>query len=160
MLFAVCSISIICLILKKKERLYPCFTEAPLCARLYKRRAVLKLSTALQVVTAWNGLAIGAFANASRVLANEPQPSTPLFPVEGRPAKDYLTGASLLRCLCSSRLVMRKSNEVTVAPHVAQYIICSPRAAEVQQARVALVALIMANFGANPANGMGFHSLF
>jgi len=45
-----------------------------------------------QVVTAWNGLAIGAFANVSRVLANEAQPPAALFPVEGRPAQEYLNG--------------------------------------------------------------------
>lgn len=45
-----------------------------------------------QVVTAWNGLAIGAFANASRILASEAQPPAALFPVEGRPAHEYLNG--------------------------------------------------------------------
>ncbi|BDA44314.1 Spermatogenesis-associated protein 20 [Coccomyxa sp. Obi] len=46
-----------------------------------------------KVVTAWNGLTIGACANASRVLANEQPPPAPLFPVEGRPAQDYLKDA-------------------------------------------------------------------
>jgi hypothetical protein len=51
---------------------------------------------AVQIVTAWNGLAIGALARASRVLANEPdQPPKKLFPVEGRPAADYLAGVRL-----------------------------------------------------------------
>ena len=44
-----------------------------------------------QVVTAWNGMTIGALANAGRVL--EGSPSQRLFPVEGRPARDYLAGA-------------------------------------------------------------------
>ena len=50
----------------------------------------------LQVVTAWNGLAIGALARASRVLASEPdQAPKKLFPVEGRPAAEYLAGGHL-----------------------------------------------------------------
>jgi hypothetical protein len=53
---------------------------------------VLRLLMHSQVVLAWNGLAIGAFANASRVLANEQPPPEKLFPVEGRPAKEYLAG--------------------------------------------------------------------
>jgi hypothetical protein len=44
-----------------------------------------------QVVTAWNGMAIGAFANAGRVLASSP--AQRLFPVEGSPAREYLAGA-------------------------------------------------------------------
>lgn len=51
------------------------------------------MSTAVQIVTAWNGLAIGALAKASRVLSNEPsQPPKKLFPVTGRPAHKYLVG--------------------------------------------------------------------
>ena len=50
----------------------------------------------VQIVTAWNGLAIGALARASRVLASEPdQPPNKLFPVEGRPAAEYLAGRHL-----------------------------------------------------------------
>ena len=47
-------------------------------------------------------MAIGAFANASRVLANEPGPLQAAFPVEGRPAREYLAGVErsmLLRLL-------------------------------------------------------------
>jgi hypothetical protein len=50
-------------------------------------------SCLLQVVTAWNGLAISAYANASRVLASEHAQAEPRFPVEGRPASDYLQAA-------------------------------------------------------------------
>ena len=47
----------------------------------------------VQIVAAWNGLAMGALAKASRVLANEPdQPPRQLFPVTGRPAHEYLDG--------------------------------------------------------------------
>ena len=55
-----------------------------------------------QVVTAWNGMAIGAFANASRVLANEPGPPQAAFPVEGRPAHEYLAGVKRTLHLCPS----------------------------------------------------------
>ena len=49
----------------------------------------------VQIVTAWNGLAIGALAKASRVLTSEPdQVPRKLFPVEGRPAKEYVHGES------------------------------------------------------------------
>lgn len=44
-------------------------------------------------MAAWNGLAMGALAKASRVLAAEPdQPPRKLFPVAGRPAHEYLDG--------------------------------------------------------------------
>ena len=47
----------------------------------------------MQIVTAWNGVAVGALAKASRVLANEPdQEPKKLFPVTGRPAQEYLHG--------------------------------------------------------------------
>ncbi|CAL5218409.1 g85 [Coccomyxa viridis] len=47
-----------------------------------------------KIVAAWNGLAMGALAKASRVLANEPdQPPRQLFPVTGRPAHEYLDDA-------------------------------------------------------------------
>ncbi|GIL83536.1 hypothetical protein Vretimale_10352 [Volvox reticuliferus] len=45
-----------------------------------------------KVVTAWNGMAIGAFALASRALASEPQVER-LFPSEGRPPGAYLHAA-------------------------------------------------------------------
>ncbi|GLC40323.1 hypothetical protein PLESTM_001049200 [Pleodorina starrii] len=45
-----------------------------------------------KIVTAWNGMGIGAFALASRVLASEQQVER-LFPCEGRPAADYLEAA-------------------------------------------------------------------
>jgi uncharacterized protein YyaL (SSP411 family) len=46
-----------------------------------------------KVVTAWNGIAISAFANASRILASERAQTEPQFPVDGRPASDYLQAA-------------------------------------------------------------------
>ncbi len=46
-----------------------------------------------QVVTAWNGLAICAFATASRVLAAEDPPPKRDFPAEARPPSDYLEAA-------------------------------------------------------------------
>lgn len=46
-----------------------------------------------KVVTAWNGMAISAFANASRVLAAPRAQAQRRFPVEGRPAADYLHAA-------------------------------------------------------------------
>lgn len=52
-----------------------------------------------QVVTAWNGMTISAFANASRVLAAE-QPLA-RFPIDGRPAADYLDAAEKARCCIS-----------------------------------------------------------
>jgi len=52
-----------------------------------------KEACTVQIVTAWNGLAMGALAKASRVLANEPdQAPKKLFPVIGRPAQEYLHG--------------------------------------------------------------------
>ncbi|PNW80829.1 hypothetical protein CHLRE_07g331250v5 [Chlamydomonas reinhardtii] len=46
-----------------------------------------------KVVTAWNGMGIGAFALASRALASE-QNVERLFPSEGRPAAAYLSAAA------------------------------------------------------------------
>lgn len=47
-----------------------------------------------QIVTAWNGLAISAFAQASRALATESPAPAPCFPSAGRPAGEYLTAAA------------------------------------------------------------------
>jgi hypothetical protein len=58
-------------------------------------------SRSLQVVTAWNGLAISAFANASRVLASELAQTEAQFPVEGRPAGDYLQAAQKVLLACT-----------------------------------------------------------
>ncbi|KAG1680604.1 hypothetical protein FOA52_015053 [Chlamydomonas sp. UWO 241] len=49
-----------------------------------------------KVVTAWNGMAIGAMARASRILEAEVTACLPLFPVDGCPAATYLQCA--LRC--------------------------------------------------------------
>lgn len=46
-----------------------------------------------QVVTAWNGMAISAYAQAARALAHEQPPARRLFPVEARPRREYLLAA-------------------------------------------------------------------
>ncbi|KAK9822685.1 hypothetical protein WJX81_000506 [Elliptochloris bilobata] len=46
-----------------------------------------------KVVAAWNGMAIGAFASAARVLAAEDPPLGRAFPIEGTPAHTYLQTA-------------------------------------------------------------------
>lgn len=46
-----------------------------------------------QVVTAWNGQAISAYALASRVLPAEQPPAPPCFPVEGCTPGTYLQAA-------------------------------------------------------------------
>lgn len=51
----------------------------------------------MQVVAAWNGMAIGAFAVASRVLANETPPLGRSFPVDGCPPAEYLHCAVRVR---------------------------------------------------------------
>jgi hypothetical protein len=48
---------------------------------------------ALQVVTAWNGQAISAYALASRILPAEQPPPPPCFPVEGCSPETYLQAA-------------------------------------------------------------------
>ena len=48
------------------------------------------MSSVSQVVSAWNGMAIGAFAVASRALTAETSPAERQFPVEGCQPKDYL----------------------------------------------------------------------
>jgi hypothetical protein len=58
-------------------------------------------SCLLQVVTAWNGIAISAFANASRILASQRAQTEPQFPVEGRPAADYLQAAQKVLLACT-----------------------------------------------------------
>ena len=47
----------------------------------------------VQIVTAWNGFAIGALAAASRGLKSENPPVGRLFPVEGRDPADYRQAA-------------------------------------------------------------------
>ena len=47
----------------------------------------------VQIVTAWNGFAIGALAAASRALKSEDPPLGRLFPVEGRDPADYRQAA-------------------------------------------------------------------
>ena len=53
----------------------------------------------MQVVTAWNGMAISAYAQAGRVLAVAGLRRC--FPVEGRPPREYLeAGIKVQRALC------------------------------------------------------------
>ena len=46
-----------------------------------------------KILTAWNGMAIGAFAAAGRVLNSEDPPLEKLFPVEGRAPSEYIQAA-------------------------------------------------------------------
>lgn len=46
-----------------------------------------------QVVAAWNGMSISAFALAGRALQSETPPASPSFPVEGRDPAQYLQAA-------------------------------------------------------------------
>jgi uncharacterized protein YyaL (SSP411 family) len=48
----------------------------------------------VQVVTAWNGMAISALALAGRALCVEQPSATRCFPVEGRAASEYLAEAA------------------------------------------------------------------
>ncbi len=48
----------------------------------------------VQVVTAWNGMAIGAFAKASRILEHERPAAQRCFPIEGCSPSDYLAAAT------------------------------------------------------------------
>lgn len=50
--------------------------------------------TAWQVVTAWNGMAIGAFAKAARILLHEETPAARCFPVDGCAPSEYLAAAT------------------------------------------------------------------
>ncbi|KAG2441992.1 hypothetical protein HYH02_009785 [Chlamydomonas schloesseri] len=56
-----------------------------------------------KIVTAWNGMGIGAFALASRALASE-QNVQRLFPSEGRPAAAYLAAARATAAFVRDRL--------------------------------------------------------
>eukprot|EP00208_Stichococcus_sp_RCC1054_P002857 CAMPEP_0206140746 /NCGR_PEP_ID=MMETSP1473-20131121/10535_1 /ASSEMBLY_ACC=CAM_ASM_001109 /TAXON_ID=1461547 /ORGANISM="Stichococcus sp, Strain RCC1054" /LENGTH=783 /DNA_ID=CAMNT_0053535017 /DNA_START=195 /DNA_END=2546 /DNA_ORIENTATION=+ len=55
-----------------------------------------------KVVTAWNGMAISALANAARALAPAPPPRS--FPVEGRPPSDYLQAAQQAATFVKERM--------------------------------------------------------
>lgn len=62
--------------------------------------ALLKLSPCvgpIQIVAAWNGMAISVFALASRVLQAESSPAHRAFPVEGRDPAYYIDVALKVR---------------------------------------------------------------
>jgi uncharacterized protein YyaL (SSP411 family) len=48
-----------------------------------------------KILSAWNGMTIGAFATAGRVLATEDPPLERLFPVEGRNPSEYIQAAKI-----------------------------------------------------------------
>ena len=50
-------------------------------------------SLLLQIVSAWQGMAISAFATAARVLPHEQPPAAREFPVKGRNPREYLDAA-------------------------------------------------------------------
>lgn len=50
-----------------------------------------------QIVSAWQGMAISAFATAARVLPHEQPPAAREFPVEGRNPQEYLQAALKVR---------------------------------------------------------------
>jgi hypothetical protein len=57
----------------------------------------------LQVVTAWNGQGISAFALAARTLPAEQPPPPPCFPVDGCEPEVYMqVSACLFVCVCVS----------------------------------------------------------
>ena len=56
-------------------------------------------------MTAWNGMAISAYALASRALTQEQPPATRCFPVDGRPPKEYLQAALKVTACALSRIL-------------------------------------------------------
>ena len=56
-----------------------------------------------QVVAAWNGMAISAFAMASRVLASDTSPPKPSFPADRQDPSVYLDAAVKVRAIRRTR---------------------------------------------------------
>lgn len=58
---------------------------------------MLTIIMSMQVVAGWNGMAIQAFAQASRVLGSEATPEPRGFPIEGCKPDEYLQAALQVR---------------------------------------------------------------
>ncbi|XP_024370757.1 uncharacterized protein [Physcomitrium patens] len=66
-----------------------------------------------KVIVAWNGLAISAFARASRILLNEPSGVRYEFPVTGCHPKEYLVVAERAAHFIKSKLYNEKTKRLT-----------------------------------------------
>jgi len=66
-----------------------------------------------KVIVAWNGLAISAFARASRILLTEPPGVRYEFPVTGCHAKEYLAAAERAAHFVKSKLYNEKTKRLT-----------------------------------------------
>lgn len=65
-----------------------------------------------KIVAAWNGMAIGAFAVAGRVLMNEDPPIERMFPVEGRDPREYIEIAERASADIHDKLYHVESNRL------------------------------------------------
>lgn len=67
----------------------------------------------VQIVAAWNGMALSAFAVAGRALSAQSQSSRRLFPVEGCSPAEYLAVAQKVTCYLH---YFARLHAVTAAP--------------------------------------------